>query len=282
MEGAGQFRSPSHPNCGAIMTAISLQPWQTHPRDYPAVPAFLEMPFTPSTPLPALWSALSTGTLSVISSAHTSEIASLELERSGQPKAPLRCGGAIRAFETVLLGEQQKVVAFERGVALATMAAILKQVAARMGCDCRFSRLPLAIPLLVHAIRRPGSLTIHVDGDMLRGNHARAFLSIRRCDALLAPELSSGEYEVVSHLLEGKSYLEMATSRRSCVRTVANQLSSAFKKLGLSGRFALLRLAVERSHRQSLGARPAQLNSVAPGVARQNDYSQRLDYAGQP
>jgi DNA-binding CsgD family transcriptional regulator len=66
----------------------------------------------------------------------------------------------------------------------------------------------------------------------------------------LSAELSPAERAVVELLLSGASYQRIADVRRRSVRTVAKQIASAFKKLGVSSRAELAALTVtsRRSH----------------------------------
>lgn len=54
------------------------------------------------------------------------------------------------------------------------------------------------------------------------------------------PGLSAAEREVARAALEGLSNGEIAAARGTSVRTVANQLQSIFRKLGVSGRTELI------------------------------------------
>ena len=62
-----------------------------------------------------------------------------------------------------------------------------------------------------------------------------------------AAELTAAEREVVGHILEGRSNAEIARLRGTSVRTVANQVASLFRKLGVSSRAEL----VARQHEQA-------------------------------
>jgi len=68
----------------------------------------------------------------------------------------------------------------------------------------------------------------------------RQTISVARPDNQLAEWLSPAEYAVTRLLIEGKSYEELARLRQTSKRTVANQLASAFHRLGISGRAELL------------------------------------------
>jgi len=50
------------------------------------------------------------------------------------------------------------------------------------------------------------------------------------------PRLGAAEREVLCHLLDGKSNAEIAHLRGTSLRTVANQIASVFRKLGVVSR----------------------------------------------
>lgn len=64
----------------------------------------------------------------------------------------------------------------------------------------------------------------------------------------LASSLSGSERDVMRLMLEGKTNSEIARDRRRAVRTVANQVASIFKKLGIGSRCELYALAAQRAH----------------------------------
>ena len=55
--------------------------------------------------------------------------------------------------------------------------------------------------------------------------------------------LTPSELGVVEAVLEGRSSREIAALRHVSTRTIANQLAAAYRKLGVSGAAALIRLA---------------------------------------
>jgi DNA-binding CsgD family transcriptional regulator len=65
-------------------------------------------------------------------------------------------------------------------------------------------------------------------------------LESERAELGLARTLSDAEINVVALIAEGRTYAEVARERGASVRTVANQLSSVYRKLGISGRLELL------------------------------------------
>lgn len=55
--------------------------------------------------------------------------------------------------------------------------------------------------------------------------------------------LTESERSVMTLMLEGKTNLEIAAARRRALRTVANQVASIFRKLGIGSRYELYALA---------------------------------------
>jgi DNA-binding CsgD family transcriptional regulator len=166
-------------------------------------------------------------------------------DRSPLSSMPMSRGSSM--LERVLLGGSQKCAGFEGGVAPSTIALALKVSAARMGLCGRFMRVPLCVPLLAHAARRPGLVSFSLEGGLPRGPGDECVVRLERTEGVLAQELTESEFAVAGALLEGKSYVEIAARRDVSIRTVANQMAAVGKKLGTRGRFDLLRASIERS-----------------------------------
>jgi DNA-binding CsgD family transcriptional regulator len=67
-----------------------------------------------------------------------------------------------------------------------------------------------------------------------------------------AISLSSAESDVARHILAGCSNSEIAALRRCSTRTVANQVASLFRKLGVRSRLELVALAPLLGRRRAL------------------------------
>jgi len=65
--------------------------------------------------------------------------------------------------------------------------------------------------------------------------------------------LTSAESDVARHILAGRSNSEIAALRRCATRTVANQVASLFRKLGVRSRLELVTLAPLLCPRRGLG-----------------------------
>ncbi len=74
---------------------------------------------------------------------------------------------------------------------------------------------------------------LHSDGQIfLVFSHPTTDLPVPEC-------LASGEADVVRRILRGQSSEEIARARGTALRTVANQLASIYRKLGVRGRLEL-------------------------------------------
>ena len=72
------------------------------------------------------------------------------------------------------------------------------------------------------------------------GNPAHRIVSAPRLEGCLSALVSTIELQVVKLFVDGQSYKEIASRRGTSPRTIANQLSSVFRKAGISGRPELL------------------------------------------
>ena len=71
------------------------------------------------------------------------------------------------------------------------------------------------------------------------GDNEYAFVSFDLIPSALLSSLSAAEREVVVAALAGRSYAQIARERGCSRNTVANQLSAAYRKLGVSSRAEL-------------------------------------------
>ena len=191
--------------------------------------------------LARVWPELISGRAHIVSSGATQAHHYFQLAMSGpQPAQRVPTASRLRIFERVLLGESQKVVAMELGCATSTVATAVGACLRAMGVQGGSSRVPPLLVLVLHALRgRVDSVEVRVE----RSQGARGDLHVvssARLDLHLADKLTEGELAVVSPLIEGHSHAEIARQRRTSIRTVANQIASAYKKLQVSGRMELI------------------------------------------
>jgi DNA-binding CsgD family transcriptional regulator len=198
--------------------------------------------------LSALWTELMRGSCKIEESQFTQHSCALVVTRdrsAGRNAVPLSKRHA-EVLERSLIEGARKSVAIDLGLCPSTVAEILKQGFMFMGLSCWPSRIPLLLVLAAHARRAPE--LARPANALAAENQAfsRQTISVARPDNELSVWLTPAEYAVTRLLVEGKSYADMAVLREASARTVANQLASAFHRLGVSGRAELLCLLAAR------------------------------------
>jgi len=210
---------------------------------------------TASTPfqLGQLWQALSRGVWRFRDACATNERYLAVLEEPADPQ-PLH-QKKLRLFEQILLGTPPKVVAIDSGISLSSVTAATQDSLHGMGLPNRAMHASVILTMAARALHQPettpqlGRLTPWaVDGK----NYL--VLSVERPDLHFPVALSLAEAEVLRHLLAGASYAEISGARAVSPRTVANQLATAFRKLGVSGRRATIDRLIQHTRAQQLVA----------------------------
>jgi len=199
--------------------------------------------------LAALWEELVGGLCKVERTEFTQHACTVIVTRG--PRRSAVEGARLSARDTeilerALLEGVRKSVAVDFGLCPSSIAEILRRCFVFMGLSCWPSRIPLLLVMAAYAKYAPhaqrGAKLLLAQNQQF----PRQSLSVARPDNDLAEWLSPAEYAVTRLLIEGKSYQEMAKLRDTSKRTVANQLASAFHRLGISGRAELLCLLAKR------------------------------------
>jgi DNA-binding CsgD family transcriptional regulator len=193
--------------------------------------------------LSALWDELVAGTCKIDSWSHEPDTWSMVVSRApavvGNPPVPLRHRDQEILEHTLLCGIR-KIVAVEVGLSCSSIAVIMQSCFQFMGLSCLPSRIPGLVVAAAHARHRH---TTQFRSQM-RGSRDRMFthqsIRVPRPDRALASWLAPAEHAVIALLIEGQSYAEIAQARNTSIRTVANQVASGFRRLGVSGRAELL------------------------------------------
>lgn len=190
-----------------------------------------------------LWSALLSGQCQVASEFCTRNGVFLVLHWTTSWVPRRLSTRAHEILERTMLGQQQKVVSSELGVSCSTVTSTLKLVLDNLGLHCLPSKIPLLLVMLANVARGNGAF----DGRGARLVHrgqVYQVLSTPIPEQRLTTVLSPAESEVIRMRLEGRSHAEIAASRHTSRRTVANQLAAATQRLGISGRGELMKLVV--------------------------------------
>jgi DNA-binding CsgD family transcriptional regulator len=193
--------------------------------------------------LAAIWDELIAGTCKVESWSHGESTWSLVVSR-GPNLTGVRSPGLrhrdIEVLEQALLCGVRKLVAVEAGLSCSSIAVILQGCFHFMGLSCLPSRIPGLLVAAAHARHHLGSHHQY----LLRGRTERQFsqqtVTVPRPDVALKAWLAPAEHAVLNLLVEGYCYAEISEARHTSIRTVANQVASGFRRLGVSGRAELL------------------------------------------
>jgi DNA-binding CsgD family transcriptional regulator len=145
----------------------------------------------------------------------------------------------VAMLEQVLTGDSQKALAIDASLSRSTVATRCASALRTIGKEHTLSCVPTLILLAAHAGRGMslGSATVR---QIAGSKNERWLVSYERPDGALRAALSEAEREVTRLLIEGRTHTQMAIIRKTSPRTIANQLGSAFRKLGVSGRTALI------------------------------------------
>jgi DNA-binding NarL/FixJ family response regulator len=142
-------------------------------------------------------------------------------------------------IERLIAGSSQKTVSFDLGVALTTVSVHLRVALDKLG-----------IRRWEHAVLAGCIVAVGGDRAVESGSGAKPGpldpderLAVAKVE--LAPDslaaLTSAEREVALLVVDGLTNAEIGVQRRSSPRTVANQIASVFRKLGVHGRLELIR-----------------------------------------
>ena len=145
------------------------------------------------------------------------------------------------AIQMLLLGRSQKEIAFELGVSVATVSTLIRVALRRLGIPC-WQHVVLAAAFLERAAmndHRPS-----IPGCEMSVEEAACVVHVELSSALLS--LTDAERDVVLAAADGCSNEQIACGSNKSVRTVANQLASAFRKMGARGRVELLRCIAQQ------------------------------------
>jgi DNA-binding CsgD family transcriptional regulator len=156
----------------------------------------------------------------------------------------------LRVLASLLLGTPPKVVAIDAQRSLSTVTACAQDCLRVMGLEGRESRSTVLLTMSARASLRPN--TGPQQGRLVElpsGGEGCFAVSALRPDLKLPVELSSAEAAVLRSLLAGHTYAQISGERATSPRTVANQLTTAFRKLGVSGRRATIDFLINASAR---------------------------------
>ena len=135
-------------------------------------------------------------------------------------------------FERLVGGSCQKEIAYDIGVALTTVSAHVRFSLHKLGLE-NWETAVLVVAALEHGVVVPGSSAAGADTAWLELEVTLAERELGR--------LTDAERVVALFALDGCTNAQIASIRQCSPRTVANQVASAFRKLGVRCRLELIR-----------------------------------------
>jgi len=151
-------------------------------------------------------------------------------------------------LKRVLLGESPKAVAIDLRMGLSSVAAAIQDCLLSMGIPGRLSQASVLLTMAVCAAHRPqSSPTLGRLSRVECDGRAYWVVSVVRPDLSFPVALSHAEAAVVRELVAGRSHAQISTLRATSPRTVANQLATVFRKMGVSGRGAVVHRLIQHS-----------------------------------
>jgi len=158
-----------------------------------------------------------------------------------------RRGSGLSMLEEVLLGQTSKCVAIDRNLSPSAVAYAMRTVLDSIGLGCRLRGVPQILMLSARLSRHPKLEAAPARIARLSTCHETWVISTRCPKLDLLDPLSRAERAVMLQLLDGCDYRQIARARKTSLRTVANQVTMSFRKLGVSGRAELVDRLLQRS-----------------------------------
>lgn len=158
-----------------------------------------------------------------------------------------RRGTGLSMFEQVLLGQTSKVVAIERNLSPSAVAYSMRTVLDSIGLGCRLRGVPQILMLSARLAQEPHREAVAARIARVAASHDTWVIGTHCPKLDLLNTLSRAERAVMLQLLDGCDYKQIARARNTSLRTVANQVTMAFRKLGVSGRAELVDRLLQRS-----------------------------------
>jgi|SRR5688572_878488 DNA-binding CsgD family transcriptional regulator len=146
---------------------------------------------------------------------------------------------SVATLERVLLADAQKVVSHDLNLSASTVASRAKRELASIGVRTVPSKIPAILFLVARASHDGGGGSVS-RGSVFEATGRRYFALNAALPERFGLALSPALQDVVRMRIEGRTHAEIAGLRRTSRRTIANQLATAFHRLGRSGRSGLL------------------------------------------
>jgi DNA-binding NarL/FixJ family response regulator len=210
-----------------------------------------------------LWHGLCDGIWKFVDtfSSQTRCYAILREQRVPRPPEPR----LLTMLALTMSGHSRKVLAFDLNLSLSTISGGVQGCLRSMGLECRHAPA-LLIMAASSAQQQRSAASAWRFSRLQLGADQYLVVSAHRPDLAFPSPLSEAEASVVRDLVGGLSYAAIAEKRSKSVRTIANQIAAAFRKLGVSGRQALMERLI--AYDQSLDSANVEASNDGPSNAR--------------
>lgn len=194
-----------------------------------------------------IWRDLVEGRSAIVGHCVDEQSASLFLDRGPARRPSSWRQSHAEMLADVLVGAQQKTIAVDLAVSQSTISQRLSCALQAFGLEGPARRAPLGLAMLAAAYVLGPAFS--APGCRLLGpsDGSSNELCMARPDPFLRPQLAEAEYDVLRAVLAGRSQQQVGDARGRSPRTIANQLHAISEKLGVSGRFQWIFLAVSLS-----------------------------------
>jgi DNA-binding NarL/FixJ family response regulator len=207
--------------------------------------------------LARLWEELCCGQTRLVDAFFTADRCYGVFTQPDEAQGPPLTGRRLTILHSILCAQGQKCVAIDLDLAPSTIALNARLALEALGVAGRASRVH---PLLMAAAMSFCSERVDRQGwisTLHDGSRTERVVSIERPEQSLHQVLPPAELTVVAGLVEGLPYTTMGNQRGTSTRTIANQVTSVFRRLKVSGRNELVQWLFE--HQTSDDALPLPL-----------------------
>jgi DNA-binding CsgD family transcriptional regulator len=194
-----------------------------------------------TTDLASIWQGLIIGQLALVRVTYVGARCFAVLEERAARAVAVPPSAAV-ILERLLSGDSPKVIAYEEDVATSTVSQSCTVALRAMGQPIQPSKAPIFLMMAAQAARGLALPPARLEGICPRT--ARWVVSTDMPGVTLNDRLSHGEWEVAQLVIKCNSHSQISRARGTSVRTIANQLSATFRKLGLSGQAELRSKAI--------------------------------------
>jgi DNA-binding CsgD family transcriptional regulator len=196
--------------------------------------------------LTKVWSELASGAYEALDAFTGCKRCYLVLRERLAPAPSTNCRRDVDVLRRILVDGGQKCAAYDLDLAASSISSLSKRALATLGFSCAVADAPFVLFLAARAVSEGNvetaqAVTVRTELGTLR------VLSVRRPDLDLECWLSPALADVASRLVAGKRRAEIASARKTSVRTVSNQLRAVFASLNATGRLSLLGALAARS-----------------------------------